>query len=321
MPLEYVARLVVAFAAFLISTALTFGQTVTVTRNVNLRLDSSTDQAPIRLLTPATALELLRPDAEDGYVNVRTAEGQEGWVWENNVRIEAALAAPLAGVVPTAAATAAIAPDISEDWEKPNPNKSSFTGPSGPCGWAGVGDERDSNQRKNRTDIPISYHDVSLPAIRELPYPVGPKNRSKWSPALLAEIEKFEGTAVRVKGFLVAVKPQTGSAEGTNCRFTKAAETDWHMALVENAGEGERLSVVVETTPRIRRKHPKWTKARLAPWTDTNQPVRISGWLFFDTEHRNHLDKYRKTLWEVHPITKIEVLRGNKWVELDSIQN
>ena len=312
-------RLVLCLGVSVALQPVAFGQTVTVIRNVNLRLDSSTDQAPIRLLKPPTQLELLRTDEEDGYFNVRTVEGQEGWVWGKNVRIETP--GPPAAAAPLAAAKAAIASEISEDWEKPTPNKSSFTGPSGKCGFAGVGDEQDSNQRKNRTDIPTSFHDVTLPALRDLPFPVGPKNRSKWTAEQLAEIEKFEGVAVRVVGFLVAVKPQTGSAEATNCRFEKAAETDWHMALVEKQGEGERLSVVIETTPRIRRNHPKWTKSRLAPWTDTDQPVRISGWVFFDTEHRNHLDKFRKTLWEVHPITKIEVFRNDKWVDLDKIQD
>ena len=150
--------------------------------------------------------------------------------------------------------------------------------------------------------------------------PVGPKNRSKWPDDLREDFEPFEGIPVRVVGFLVAVKPQSGSGEATNCRFTKAAETDWHMALVANAGDGEHDAVVVETTPRIRKNHPKWTKGRLAPWTDTVQPVRISGFLFFDTEHRNHLGKYRSTLWEVHPITKIEVFKNGSWVNLDNIQ-
>ena len=52
--------------------------TVTVTHNVNLRPDSSTEKSSIRLLKPPTQLELLAPDAEDGFLNVRTAERQEG---------------------------------------------------------------------------------------------------------------------------------------------------------------------------------------------------------------------------------------------------
>ena len=91
------------------------------------------------------------------------------------------------------------------------------------------------------------------------------------------------------------------------------------MALVENAGDGESESVVVETTPRIRRTHPKWTKMRLTPWLDSSLPVRITGWTFLDPEHSNHLGRYRSTLWEIHPITKIEVKQGNRWVDLDNL--
>jgi len=39
--------------------------------------------------------------------------------------------------------------------------------------------------------------------------------------------------------------------ETTNCKWTKPSETDWHMALVEEPGQVEKLavcySVVVET--------------------------------------------------------------------------
>lgn len=280
----------------------------TVIKNVNLRNDSSDDLPPIRLLKPPAKLDLLQTEPEDGYFKVLTAENQQGWIWGRNIRIEeTALVSPLA----------AAASEFSSDWDKPAPNKSSFTGPSGHCGFAGIGDEADSNQRKNRTDIPSSYHDVAFQALASLDYPVAPKHRSEWSAEQLAVIEPFEGIAVRVVGFLVAVKPQTGSKEATNCRFTKSVETDWHMALVEQAGLGEKDAVVIETTPRIRRSHPKWTPAALKPWTDTDQPVRISGWTFLDSEHRNHLNKYRSTLWEIHPITKIEVFKAGKWVNLD----
>jgi len=47
--------------------------------------------------------------------------------------------------------------------------------------------------------------------------------------------------------------------------------------------------------------------------------VRISGWLMLDPEHRNHLNKYRGTLWEVHPITRIEVQQDSTWVLLDKL--
>ena len=290
-------------------------QTATVIHNVNLRRDSSTDQAPIRLLKPPTKLQLLQTDPDDGYYNVRTAEGQEGWVWGKNVTIDLADVGPFGFI-----ATVAPLSTIPDDWDRPTPTGGSMSGPSGSCPFAGKGNEKDSNHRKNRTDVPASFHDVTFDALATLAYPKAPKHRSDWSDDQLAIIEPHEGVAVRVVGFLVALRPQTGNEEETNCKFSKAAETDWHMALAGSAGKGEEKAVVVETTPRIRKKHPKWTPARLKDWVDSDQPVRISGWTFLDTEHRNHLNKYRQTLWEIHPILKIEVFKGGQWVNLDSLQ-
>jgi hypothetical protein len=39
----------------------------------------------------------------------------------------------------------------------------------------------------------------------------------------------------------------------------------------------------------------------------------------FDHQHPDHLGKYRQTLWEIHPITGIEVWRDSGWVDLDSL--
>ena len=55
----------------------------------------------------------------------------------------------------------------------------------------------------------------------------------------------------------------------------------------------------------------------LGDWLNSDKPVRISGWLLLDPEHRNHLGKYRSTLWEIHPITRIEVMKDGSWVDLD----
>jgi len=101
--------------------------------------------------------------------------------------------------------------------------------------------------------------------------------------------------------------------------MTKTSQVDWHIALVKDSGDGEKTSVVIETTPRIRKKHPKWTPTRLDPWLDSGDPVQISGWLMMDPKHKNHLHKYRSTLWEIHPITKIEVWKDDKWVDLDDL--
>jgi hypothetical protein len=36
-----------------------------------------------------------------------------------------------------------------------------------------------------------------------------------------------------------------------------------------------------------------------------------------DPDHAAHLGKYRDTLWEIHPITRFEVFRDGKFVDLD----
>jgi hypothetical protein len=256
-------------------------QTAVVLRNVYLRLDSSTEQAPIRKLLPGERLTILDPAPDDGYYHAATDDQEEGWVWGQNIRIEGPpVAAPAAGVVRAGA--------FDPNWAKTPPNLSQFTNADGVrCGPFGDSDEHDTNQRKNRTNIPSVVHDVTFRAVADLPFPPkAPKERTQWSEEQLDVIRPFEDVGVRVVGFLVAIKPQTGgSGESTNCHMTRAPETDWHMALVENAGDGESESVVVETTPRIRRTHTKWTKTRLTPWLDSSLPVRITGWTFLDPEH------------------------------------
>jgi SH3 domain-containing protein len=294
-----------------------------VARNVNLRQGPSTATPRIRLLLPPDELTLREDTATSNFYPVRTEDDEDGWVWARNIRVLADSEAPVAAVVAApapAAAAAAVATSVDDSWEKPAPNHSSFTSGGKHCGATGDGGDEETNLRKNRTDLPSSYHDVTFKAIADQPYPVGPKHRHDWPAESLAKIQKFEGAALRVQGYLVALKPQTGgSGESTNCHFTHANEVDWHLALVGDVGQGEDSSVVIETTPRIRHKHSHWTVANLKPWVDADAPVRISGWLMFDPEHRNHLGKYRRTLWEIHPITRIEVWQDGTWKDLDDL--
>ena len=64
---------------------------------------------------------------------------------------------------------------------------------------------------------------------------------------------------------------------------------------------------------------PNWTKQKLQPWLSSDKPVRVSGWLMLDPDHRNHLGKFRNTLWEIHPITKFEVFKDGAFVDLDGL--
>jgi hypothetical protein len=44
-----------------------------------------------------------------------------------------------------------------------------------------------------------------------------------------------------------------------------------------------------------------------------------SEYVFYDPDHANHLRRYRATMWELHPVTRIEVFRAGAWVDLDDM--
>ena len=88
------AAVLPALAALLFCASMLPGQTVTVTRNVNLRPDPSSEYSPIRLLSPSEpSLTLIEPMRESGYYHVKTQGGEEGYVWSKNVQVTAAPAA------------------------------------------------------------------------------------------------------------------------------------------------------------------------------------------------------------------------------------
>ena len=295
---------------------------VEVTRNVNLRVDASTAIDPIEMLRPPERLDLVEPGKVNGYYHVRSDDGDEGWVWASNVRLltedELASMTP-----PTSAAGAA---HILATWPKGTVKNTTFNGKEGPCPFDGNGSDADQFALKNRADLPTTFRDVSWQAINELDFPgrsdgnYAKPHRKDWTAQELAMIEPFEGIAVRVVGYIVAIKPQNGgNGEGTNCNFNKVGDVDTHLALVADIGDAEKGSIVIEFTPRFLKAHPNWTKTKLLPWLDSDNPVRVTGWLMVDPDHVNHLGKYRGTLWEVHPITKFEVFQDGQFVDLDNI--
>ena len=312
---------------------LSASQTAVVTRNVNLRPDPSTSATPLAKLSPQTPLQLLETGPTNGFLHVK-AEDQTGWVWSKNVRIQQS--APIntggGGTTPEGVP----APAISSHWGKPAPQSASFQSDEGECGDTGDGGDTDTNRRKNRTDLPASYHLVTWDAINTLDYAKGaPKSRMDWTPTQLATITPVEGAAISVEAYLYKVKVESSSVnaksggESTNCHARLASDVDWHMPLTANLGEGQDVAIIVETTPRVRRQHPQWTTAQLKPWTAhvgskanasyNQQKVRISGWLMLDPEHQDMINGgLRSTLWEIHPITKIEVWDSGAWIDLSN---
>ena len=138
--------------------------------------------------------------------------------------------------------------------------------------------------------------------------------------ATKAWVFRFEGVAVTVVGYLshdIAVQ----GAESCNCSYPspdKDTEVDWHMYLTKSPARPISEAIIVETTPRVR-KDRTWNRTRLLGWKNSTNQVRISGWLMVDPKHADQVGQYRSTIWEVHPITKIEVSQSGGWVDLESL--
>lgn len=122
------------------------------------------------------------------------------------------------------------AEEISSDWEKPAPKKTTFHGQGGDCPWNGDDSDPDTFVHKNRADTAendgIQYHDVTWAAIAHLKYPVAKPLRKNWTADQIAEITPFEG--VGQPGIPQAPFFQSGSsyasesaASGTPYRFPR----------------------------------------------------------------------------------------------------
>ena len=194
----------------------------------------------------------------------------------------------------------------------------------GPNGKPGAADPAE-NALKNRIAMPKTTIATTVAEFRNLPSHAK-TSRSNWTAAELAQFKALEDVPVRIVGYLKQeVRPE--GKEATNCDVPPSDKTgiDFHMWLVDTADKDKdrRFSAVVEMAPRWRQANPGWTQAALQALVDQGAQVRISGWRTFDYEHPEQMKvnsagkpPTRSTLWEIHPITKIEVATSAGWVEL-----
>ena len=76
---------VVVFCLFVVTLA--SSQTATVKRNVVLRAKSSSSSKKITTLTPPATLTLISPATRNGFLHVKTEDGDQGWVFAKNVEV------------------------------------------------------------------------------------------------------------------------------------------------------------------------------------------------------------------------------------------
>jgi len=305
--------------------------------NLRLRAGPSSEFEILRVLEKTSRVDQVHPDsARNGYRWV--AAGRDtGWVAARYLRLIPALDASAnqreSALAPLDRTRNVIASVVDPSWEKQPIEHSIFTGTSGgesfTCGPNGAAGSNDpgTNERKNRSDAPQNPQPIAWAAIgneSKLPWPrQASTTRRMWTAAQLAEIKPYEGIGVVVTGFIRALRPQAGNTEDTNCGKKGEDNTDWHVALVGDPAMPESEAVVVEPTPRFKINHPGWTPANLAAFVNTRRSqdsVRVTGFLLLDPTHKGHLTRYRGTLWEVHPVTEIEVfVPARGWIKLDEL--
>ena len=145
---------------------------------------------------------------------------------------------------------------------------------------------------KNRSEIPDKYKIMTVTQLLKMKY----SNKTS------------QHQAVSVKGYIMDIRD--GGMESCNCKSSDFRDT--HIYLVNDESETkDSKAVIVEATPRMRMELGTTNELKDK---FLNHQVTVFGYLFCDQEHKQNsaVDHgkglhWRGTVWEVHPITKIEL--------------
>jgi hypothetical protein len=157
---------------------------------------------------------------------------------------------------------------------------------------------RDLHRLKNRTSIPQTTDIDAKVTLGALLQPGNDSNR--WS----------TDRAARVQGEVIDVA--YARPEATNC--WNPCRRDIHILIATRKGAAKREHVVVEVTPNFQRGD--WSEKTLQAQL-VGHWCEFEGWLYFDAGHAEESenispgepDNWRATAWEIHPVTKITVIR------------
>ena len=164
--------------------------------------------------------------------------------------------------------------------------------------------QRNLHRLKNRTAFPQA---TDFDAGFTLDTVLQPgDDRDRWS----------TNSAAKIQGQVIDVA--YAGVEAANC-FSPGGR-DIHILIARRNGAQKKEHVVLEVTPKFR----QWAATQGMDWSEAklqaqlvNHWVEFEGWLYFDVGHAEESENiapgnpenWRATAWEVHPITKIMVLR------------
>jgi len=171
-------------------------------------------------------------------------------------------------------------------------------------GIAITGRARRHHRLKNRTSLPQPADfdpNVTLDALLQRG-----DDRNRWS----------TDRAARLQGLVVDVA--YAGTEAANC--FNPCRRDIHILIANRKEAPKSDQVVLEVTPNLG----EWAAAQGIDWSEQTLKTQLigrwcefEGWLYFDAGHDEESENvapgnpenWRGTAWEVHPITKITVMR------------
>lgn len=163
---------------------------------------------------------------------------------------------------------------------------------------------RSLHRLKNRTAFPQAGDFDSRVTLDSLLQPG--EDSARWS------VDR----AARVQGYVIDVA--YARPEATNC--WNPCRRDIHIDIARGKGAAKRERIVVEVTPNMQR----WAATQGIDWSEQALHAQLvdhwcefEGWLYYDAGHADEsenispgeADNWRATAWEVHPVTKITVIR------------
>jgi hypothetical protein len=167
-------------------------------------------------------------------------------------------------------------------------------------GFALTTNARNLHRLKNRTAFPQAVDFDSRVTLDQLLQPGDDRNR--WSTE----------RAARIQGQVIDVA--YAGIEATNC--FSPCRRDIHILVAKQKDAAKNEQVVVEVTPNLQQQGIDWTEQTLqgqlvAHWCE------FEGWLHFDVGHAEESENtaphnpgnWRATAWELHPVTKITVIK------------
>ena len=127
-----------------------------------------------------------------------------------------------------------------------------------------------------------------------------------------------ERQGAEISGVVIKVE-QGGHPETANCGNLTTLYTDTHITVALDPQAPLTQTMIVEVTPRWRAMMAKqgidWRTETLQT-SLVGHTVKFRGWLLFDRSHileavntaPNNRQDWRKTIWEIHPITSMTVV-------------